>query len=87
MLWNESTPEERTRLIKPLIEMVYVDMEAKKVTAFKPAPAFRALFNAGMNVSSDAPLELVPYKVVEEDIVGVGGDGGGPPSTTNTGYF
>ena len=78
MLWNEATPEERAQLIRPLIEKIYVDIDTKKVTAFKPAPAFRALFNAGIDVTSDAPLELIAYKEQKEDIVGDGGDGGGP---------
>ncbi len=47
-LWNEATPEERRKLLSPLIERVYVDMEAKQVGAITPVPAFRALLDHAM---------------------------------------
>ncbi len=73
MLWNEATPEERRMLVKSLVELVYVDLQTKRVTAVKPTPAFRALFGAGIDVGPNAPIEL---KALQKDIVGVGGDGG-----------
>jgi len=80
-LWSEATPEERTKLISPLIEMVHVDIEAKRITAFKPAPAFRALFNAGITIAPNAPIQLIPAADAKVDNIGVGGDGGDAVST------
>ena len=82
MLWNEATLEERRMLVKSLVELVYVDLQTKRVTAVKPTPAFRALFGAGIDVGPDAPIELQAlYKKSKDDkkskdIVGDGGDGG-----------
>ncbi len=45
-LWEEAGPEERRRLVAPLIERVYVDIESKRVGAFTPSPAFRSLLAA-----------------------------------------
>jgi len=76
MLWNEATPEERRMLVKSLVELVYVDLQTKRVTAVKPTPAFRALFGAGIDVGPDAPIELQALYKKSKDIVGDGGDGG-----------
>ncbi|MEL7563252.1 hypothetical protein [Dehalogenimonas sp. 4OHTPN] len=56
-----------------LIEMVYVDLETKKVTALIPTLAFGALLDRAMEVAPDKPLFLTPLK---QESVGVGGDGG-----------
>jgi DNA invertase Pin-like site-specific DNA recombinase len=77
MLWNEATPEERRRLLTPLIELVYVDLKAKRVTAIKPTPAFRALFGNGIEVPTNAPISLFAQGEQFNDIGGDGGDGGG----------
>ena len=50
-LWKEATGEERRRLISPLIERVYVDMELKLVGAIRPTPAFRALLQCAVQKS------------------------------------
>jgi len=54
-LWNEATTEERRALMKSLVELVYVDIKEKRVMAVKPTPAFRALYNAGINAGPDTP--------------------------------
>lgn len=77
ILWNEATPDERRRLLGTLIEMVYVDLKTKHVTAVKPTPAFRTLFRTGIDTAPDAPMELVPQGEVTKDIGGDGGGGGG----------
>ena len=50
-LWKEATAEERRRLLSPLIERVYVDMELKLVGAITPSPAFRALLQCAVQKS------------------------------------
>jgi hypothetical protein len=54
-LWKEATPEERRKLISPLIERVYVDLELKLVGAITPTPAFRALLQCAVQ-KSDSPV-------------------------------
>ena len=39
MLWNEATTEERRTLLKSLVELVYVDIKTKQVSAIKPTLA------------------------------------------------
>jgi site-specific DNA recombinase len=77
ILWNEATAEERRMLVKSLVELVYVDIQTKRVTAVKPTPAFRALFGVGIEVGSDAPIDLQAPEWKIKDIVGDGGGGGG----------
>jgi hypothetical protein len=64
-------------LVKSLVELVYVDLETKQVTAIKPTPAFRAMFGKGIDVGKNAPIELHTPDMKSKDTVGVGGDGGG----------
>ena len=42
-LWKEATPEEQRKLLSPLLERVYVDMESGRIGAIAPAPGFRRL--------------------------------------------
>ena len=41
--WTEATPEERRKLISPLIERLYVDMETGRIGAIVPEAGFRRL--------------------------------------------
>ncbi len=59
MLWNEATTEERRTLVKSLVELVYVDIKTKHVTAIKPTPAFRALYGVGIKAGPDTPVKLM----------------------------
>jgi len=59
MLWNEATTEERRELLKSLVELVYVDIKTKRVTAIKPTPAFRVLYGVGINSGPDTPIKLM----------------------------
>ena len=77
LLWNEATPEERKRLLGTLIEMVYIDLKTKHVTAVKPTPVFRTLLGNGIDTAEDAPMELLPRGEVSNDTGGDGGGGGG----------
>jgi site-specific DNA recombinase len=58
MLWNEATTEERRTLLRSLVEVVYIDIKAKQVTAIKPTPALSALYGVGINVGPNTPLKL-----------------------------
>ena len=78
VLWNEATTDERKKLVSSLIETAYIDLSAKQVTAIKPTPAFRALFGVGIEVGPNSLVELKLLHDIKGDIVGVGGDGGGP---------
>ncbi len=42
-LWKEATPEERRKLMEPLIERVFVDIEGKAISAIVPSASFRSL--------------------------------------------
>ena len=59
MLWNEATTEERRTLLKSLVELVYVDIKTKQVTAIKPTPACRALYGIGIKAGPDTPVKLI----------------------------
>jgi DNA invertase Pin-like site-specific DNA recombinase len=59
MLWNEATTEERRTLLKSLVELVYVDIKTKQVTAIKPTHASRALYGVGINAGPDTPVKLM----------------------------
>ncbi len=58
VLWNEATQEERQTLLRSLVELVYVDIKTKEVTAIKPTPAFLALYGIGINTGTDTPIKL-----------------------------
>ena len=59
ILWNEATQEERQLLLRSLVELVYVDIKTKRVTAIKPTPAFRVLYGVGINSGTDTPVKLM----------------------------
>ena len=59
MLWNEATTEEKRTLLKSVVELVYVDIKTKQVTAIKPTPAYRALYGIGINAGPDTPVKLI----------------------------
>ena len=78
-------------LVKSLIELVYVDVQTKRVTAVKPTPAFRTLFGVGIDVGPSAPIELqATYNKSEDikskDVVGDGGGGGELNSPSKRSY-
>ena len=71
-LWSEATPEERRKLIAPLIERVYVDLEAKLVVGVTPAPGFGALLASAIAVAPNAPVEVIS----QEQLKGLENQGG-----------
>lgn len=65
LLWEEATGEERQRLISPLIERAYVDLEQKLIGAIVPTPAFRGLLYCAVR-KSDADIIVASQKELEE---------------------
>jgi hypothetical protein len=65
-LWEDATLEERRRLLRPLVERVYVDITTKRVGAIVPAPGFRLLLeNAAKKASRFASPLLIPWEEAE----------------------
>ena len=57
-LWEKATPEERSKLLSPLIERVYVDLESSRIGAVVPVPTFRRLL-AGALVRAGSPAAML----------------------------
>lgn len=57
-LWEEATPEKRGKLLSPLIERVYVDLECSMIGAAVPAPGFRRLLEGAM-VRAGSPAAML----------------------------
>lgn len=64
-LWREATPEERRKLISPLIERVYVDMETRRIGAITPVPAFRTLLEEATIRTNHSDVILLSLGDVE----------------------
>jgi hypothetical protein len=64
-LWEEATAEERRKLVSPLIERAYVDMDLKLVGAITPMPAYRALLQCAVR-KSDANIFVASQHELEE---------------------
>ena len=58
-LWKEATPEEQRKLLSPLLERVYVDMEIGRIGAIAPAPGFRRLLEGAMTPSPGSHVLLL----------------------------
>jgi len=52
--------EERRKLIGPLIQLVYVDLEQKQIAAIVPEPLFQALLDHAIQKAPGVPVLLVP---------------------------
>ena len=59
-LWGEATPDERRRLVAPVVERVFVDVETKRISGLVPMPGFRTLLGAGMQKTADHAAVLLP---------------------------
>jgi hypothetical protein len=58
-LWEEATPEERSKLLSPLIERVYVDLESSRIGAVVPVPTFRRLLEGAIVRAGSPPAMLL----------------------------
>ena len=67
-LWTEAAPDERRRLIAPLIERVYVGIDTRRVGAITPSPTFRALLERGVERATSADcVVLTPAEAQDPD--------------------
>ncbi|HZA21312.1 MAG TPA: recombinase family protein, partial [Dehalococcoidia bacterium] len=58
-IWEEATPEERRKLLSPLVERVYVDMEFSMIGAIRPVLAFRQLLEGAMSRAESSAAMLL----------------------------
>ncbi len=58
-LWEEATPDERRKLISPIVERVYVDMESSRIGAIVPAAGFRRLLAVAMVTAESSAAMLL----------------------------
>jgi len=65
-LWDEATAEEQRRLVSPLVERVYIDIETRRVGAITPAPAFRSLLQGALEQSGRSACVLLPAEVANQ---------------------
>ena len=87
-MWDEATADERRRLVAPIIERVFVDVETKRISGLVPMPGFRTLLGAGMQQDRRSRGGPAAAGILSGgQNVGVGGDGGesnspsrGPPA-------
>lgn len=59
-MWDEATPDERRRLVAPIVERVFLDVETKRISGLVPMPGFRTLLGAGMQKTADHAAVLLP---------------------------
>jgi hypothetical protein len=64
-LWAEATLDEKGRLVAPLIERFYIDMEARRIGAMTPAPAFRTLLERALKRSRRSDVFLASFQELE----------------------
>jgi len=58
-LWSEATQEERRKLLSPLVERVYVDIDSRLVGAVTPMPAFANLMENAMSRAESSAVLLL----------------------------
>jgi hypothetical protein len=72
LLWQDAQPEERRKLVAPLVDHVYLDLRNKKITAIKPKPGFKDLLTHSLKRMKPAPCILLsPEEVREMQNVGM----------------
>jgi site-specific DNA recombinase len=59
-LWEQAEMDERRRLIDPLIERVYLDIDSKRIGAIKPTPEFRILIDHALDPPDNPDVFLIP---------------------------
>ena len=65
-LWDRAAPEERRRLVAPLIERVYLDIDSKRIGAITPTPEFKTLIDHALEPTADPEVVLIPPESAEE---------------------
>jgi site-specific DNA recombinase len=78
LLWRDARPEERRKLVAPLVDQVYVDLRSRKIAALRPKPGFKELLaHATRRLESVPCILLSPGEVREMQNVGMVETGGG----------
>ena len=65
-LWSEATMDERRRLLRTLVETVYVDIGSQKIVGIAPVPVFRTLIESGIGRIAGCPAVLIDPDEVGE---------------------
>ena len=65
-LWSDATMDERRRLLRTLVEAVYVDIGARRVVGIAPVAALRTLVESGIDRIAGCPAVLIDPDEVGE---------------------
>jgi site-specific DNA recombinase len=65
-LWQEATQEERSRLMAPLVERAYVDIETRRVAAITPAEGFGSLLMEVLEQPDWSACLLLPAEAANQ---------------------
>ena len=65
-LWERAASEERRRLVAPLIERVYLDIDSRRIGAITPSPEFKALIDHALEPTTEPEVVLVPPESAED---------------------
>lgn len=59
-LWREAQPEEPRRLVAPLLNGVFIDVESRMIAGLLPREPFRALLECAVDQVEGAPVVILP---------------------------
>ena len=65
-LWKEATPEERRKLVGPLIERVYIDLTDKRICGITPRPGFAELVRSAVQKATHHACVLLTQEEVQQ---------------------
>ena len=72
LLWQESMPEERRKLVAPLVDRVYLDLRNRRNAAIRPKPGFKEPLDQSIRrLQSPACILMSPEEVGELQNVGM----------------
>ena len=72
LLWQEALPEERRKLVAPLVDQVYLDLRSRRIAAIRPKQGFQELLTRSIQRLKHAPCILLsPDEVRELQNVGM----------------
>src|SRR5690606_20468426 len=81
-LWREAQPEERRRLVAPLLNGVFIDVESRMIAGLLPREPFRALLECAVDQVEGAPVVILPPGETKSPIMELVETGEAPPTTT-----
>ena len=65
-LWSDATMDERRRLLRTLVEAVYVDIGSRRVVGIAPVAALRTLVESGIDRIAGCAAILVDPDEIDE---------------------